>query len=670
MFRVRFVCAGLLAAAILANCQQLQQPVEATPAQKISVAIDTDKTGEPISKYIYGQFIEHLGRCIYGGIWAEMLEDRKFYYPVTDEFEPYSEESKEGGDFPVVTGSPWKVIGPAGSVKMITENSYVGEQTPEVELPGEGTACGIEQLELALIEGKEYTGRIVLAGRPEAAPIKVSLIWGGGKDDRETVTIDKIGSDFAKYPFKFKAGADTDNGKLQIIGHGKGKFKIGTVSLMPADNIKGMRADTLELLKQLNAPLYRWPGGNFVSGYDWRDGIGDPDKRPPKKNPAWTGLEHNDFGLDEFVAFCREVNAEPMIAVNTGFGDAHSAYEEVVYANGSVDTPMGKWRAENGHSTPYNVKFWCVGNEMYGAWQLGFMSLEHYTLKHNRFAKKMWKADPSIKLVGVGNTEDEESRQVSAKWSRVMLEKCANSMDLISEHWYVGFEYRDKTAEVIEHVAKPVRRTREKADYHRALRGKLDSLKGKDIRIALDEWNYWYGPHVYGELGVRYHMQDALGIAAGLHEMFRNSDLYYMANYAQTVNVIGCIKTTKTEAGFATTAMPLMLYRKYFGVIPVEVSGVPEPLDVVAAWTEGREAITIAVVNPTEKKYELKLDVKNAKLGNDGNVWWVQNSDPMAYNTPGQEPQVTIEEKAVSEITNKLSVPPLSISLYKVITMN
>ena len=420
MFRVRPACIAFLMAAILAGCQQLQQSVETTPAQEISVAIDTDKTGEPISKYIYGQFIEHLGRCIYGGIWAEMLEDRKFYYPVTDEFEPYSEESKEGGDFPVVTGSPWKVIGPVGTVKMITENSYVGEQTLEVELPhavpspgsstssvgeqtlevelpGEGTACGIEQLELALIKGKDYTGRVILAGSSEAVPIKVSLLWGGGKDDRETVTIDKIGSDFAKYPLSFKAGASTKNGRLQIVGLGEGSFKIGTVSLMPADNIKGMRADTLELLKQLNAPLYRWPGGNFVSGYDWRDGIGDPDKRPPRKNPAWTGLEHNDFGLDEFVAFCREVNAEPMIAVNTGFGDAHSAHEEVVYANGSVDTHMGKWRAQNGNPAPYNVEFWCVGNEMYGAWQLGFMSLEHYTLKHNRFAKKMWQADASIK---------------------------------------------------------------------------------------------------------------------------------------------------------------------------------------------------------------------------------------------------------------------------------
>ncbi len=628
------------------------------------VTIDAQKVREPISKYIYGQFIEHLGRCIYGGIWAEMLEDRKFYYPVTDEFKPYSRESEEGGDFPVVTGSPWKVIGKKGCVEMIAKDSYVGDQTPQIDL-GQGAACGIEQMELALIKNKEYTGRVVLAGDSNAGPIKVSLVWGKGKEQRQTVTIENITGEFVKYPFRFKAGETTDNGKIQIVGHGRGKFMIGTVSLMPADNVNGMRPDTLALLKELDAPLYRWPGGNFVSGYDWRDGIGDVDRRPPKKNPAWTGLEHNDFGLDEFVAFCREVNAEPMIAANTGFGDAHSAYEEVVYANGSVDTPMGRWRAQNGNPVPYNVEFWCVGNEMYGDWQLGFMALKHYTLKHNRFAKKMWKADPSIKLVGVGNTEDEEARQVSAQWSQVMLEKCANSMDLISEHWYVGFEYRDKTAPVIEHVAKPVRRTREKADYHRALRGKLDSLKGKDIRIALDEWNYWYGPHVYGELGVRYHMQDALGIAAGLHEMFRNSDLFYMANYAQTVNVIGCIKTTKTEAGFATTAMPLMLYRKHFGQIPVEISDAPEPLDIVAAWTKERDAITIAIVNPTRQEYQLAMDLKGANITGQGQKWVIAHDDPMAYNEPGKEPKVFMAESGVRGISDRLTVGPLSVTLYK-----
>ena len=136
---------------------------------------------------------------------------------------------------------------------------------------------------------------------------------------------------------------------------------------MPKDNIDGMRADTIKLLKELNAPVYRWPGGNFVSGYNWRDGIDpDRDKRPPRKNPAWTGVEHNDFGIHEYIAFCRLINTEPMISVNTGLGKVEEAAKEVEYANGSADTEMGKLRAKNGSKEPFNVQFWCVGNEMYG----------------------------------------------------------------------------------------------------------------------------------------------------------------------------------------------------------------------------------------------------------------------------------------------------------------
>ena len=118
--------------------------------------------------------------------------------------------------------------------------------------------------------------------------------------------------------------------------------------------------------------------------------------------------------------------------------------------------------------------------------------------------------------------------------------------------------------------------------------------KGKDIRIALDEWNYWYGPNEYGELGTRYFLQDGLGIAAGLHELFRNSDIFFMANYAQTVNVIGAIKTTATAAEMETTGLALALYRRQFGTLPVKVEGAPAPLDVAAALTADRSALTVA----------------------------------------------------------------------------
>jgi len=651
MCRVRFVCIGFLTVIILAGISgpAVAAPTDETSAQKPVVTIEAGKTGEPISKYIYGQFIEHLGRCIYGGIWAEMLEDRKFYYPVPADGPIWKEHEGAG----VLAGSPWGMKGSVGkTVTMTKDKAYCGEHSPRIEVTVK-SPLGIHQRGLGLVKGKKYTGYVVLAAEDADMDVEVYLGWARGSEGHQMVHMPRLSEDFKKYPFEFTCGGDTEDGCLEILVFGKGAVTVGSVSLMPADNIKGMRADTLKLLKELNAPIYRWPGGNFVSGYDWRDGLGDRDKRPPRKNPAWTGVEHNDFGLDEFVIFCREVGAEPLIVVNSGFGDDHSAAEEVEYANGPTDTPMGRWRALNGHPEPYNVRWWGIGNEMYGKWQLGHMSLEHYTQKHNLFAKAMRKVDPSIKLAAVGDT---------GNWSRGMLGSCADYMDLISEHFYRG-----EKESVIEHVRQTVDAIRSRVEAHYSYREKIESLKGKGIRIALDEWNYWHRPYVYeyGELGCRYTLKDALGIATGLHEMIRSSDMIYMANYAQTVNVIGCIKTTKTDAFFATTGLALKLYRNHFGTVPVTVTGNVEPLDVVAAWTEDCKAVTVAVVNPTAYTYEIALDVKDAQLTGSGQRWRISGPDAMAYNEPGKPPKVTIEEKPLPGTLDKLSVPPLSICLYK-----
>ena len=609
--------------------------------------IDAARMGEPVSVYIYGQFIEHLGRCIYGGIWAEMLEDRKFYYE------------------PGRRGSPWKLMGEASALSMDTETPYVGDHTPQWTLTG--AEAGLVQGGLGIVEGKAYVGRIVITGAASdngrtfnlsrilgvkgLGPVSISLVWGDGPQQRQTVSIKTVKGAWTTVPLSFTAGATTDDARLEIVGRGTGVLKIAAVSLMPADNIKGMRADTLALLKELNAPIYRWPGGNFVSGYEWRDGIGDPDRRPPRRNPAWQGIEHNDFGLDEFIAFCREIGTEPMIAVNTGFGDDFCGAQEVEYANGSPDTPMGKWRAKNGHREPYAVTWWCIGNEMYGNWQLGYMALNHYVIKHNRFAKAMRAVDPTIKLIGSGD---------AGSWSEGMLRNCADTMDLISEHWYVQ-ERRDVPA----HVRQTVTATRGKAEAHRRYRQEIPQIRDKDIRIALDEWNYWSGPHVFGELGTRYFHKDGLGIAAGLNEMIRNSDLFFMANYAQTVNVIGCIKTTKTAAAFETTGLPLKLYREHFGVIPVAIETDTYPLDAVAAWTEDRMAMTIAVVNPTDKEQTLPITVKGTQLAGTGTLWLIAHEDPMVYNEPGVEPRVVIKESQVTTVGDALILPPYSTSLYR-----
>jgi len=613
--------------------------------QELPVTIDAAKTGEPISRYIYGQFIEHLGRCIYGGIWAEMLEDRKFYHPITDEYQPYRPNRSIPKDSPyqVVGASPWQVIGEEGSVMMVKEDSFVGQHTPLI-LPG----SGIRQLDLGLVKNKQYSGYIFLKAKGKRANVTVSLVWGDNPQDRASVKL-SASKKYAKRSFKLSAGADTTSGKLEIKV-ADGACFVGTISLMPADNIEGMRADTLAVLKELNAPLYRWPGGNFVSGYDWRDGIGDRDRRPPRMNPAWTGVEHNDFGIHEFVHFCRFLDAEPLVTVNTGFGDAYSAAAELEYANGSTKTPMGALRAKNGDKKPFDVRYWCIGNEMWGKWQLGYMSLRHYVLKHNWVVDKMREVDPDIVPIASGN---------AGEWSRGLLKSCADHIDMMAEHFYC-----QEKPNLIEHIAWIAENIRSKVEFHKKLRGEVDTLKGKDIRIAMTEWNYWYGPHVFGELGTRYFHKDGLGIAKGLHEYYRNSDIIFMANYAQTVNVIGCIKTSKTAAALDTTGLVLKLYRNNYGTIPIEVAGDTEPVDVAAAWTTDRKAITISIVNPTEQEQTIKMDLKGAQLAGAGKLSMIAQPDPQAYNDPDEKPMVVIEEKQLSNVTNTLTVPALSASLY------
>lgn len=618
------------------------------------VSIDAAQVREPISPYIYGQFIEHLGRCIYGGIWAEMLEDRKFYFPVPADKEIWRLTREQAR---VLAASPWKVIGPQGTVEMVKQNAFVGDHTPQITAAGDGTAVGIYQEELGLVKGRAYAGYLYVAAEGKVAPVTVSLSWGQADTDKAVHTMKSVGAKYTKVSFKFTAGADSDNGRLAITASGKGKLKIGCVSLMPADNVEGFRKDTLELLRQLNAPVYRWPGGNFVSGYDWRDGLGDRDKRPTRTNPAWTGIETNDMGMHEFVRFCELIKTEPMIAVNTGFGDAYSAAAEVEYANGSANTPMGKLRARNGDPKPFNVKWWCVGNEMWGNWQLGYMQLRHYVLKHNWVEEKMRQVDPTIKTVGSGDVGNAGERS----WTRGMLTSCADHMDLISEHFYCR-----QREDIPQHVAQIPGNVKRIADAHRKLREELPSLKGKDVRIALDEWNYWYGPHVFGELGTRYFLKDALGIAAGLHEYFRNSDIIFMANYAQTVNVIGCIKTTKTAADFDSTALPLTLYRQHFGTIPVAVEHQAAPLDISAALTADKKALTVAVVNPTKDAAQLKLNLGSIKVAGQAQTWTIAGDDPLAYNQPGEPRKVDIREAGATDLAGVVSVKPLSITLWKV----
>ncbi len=667
-------------------CTAQTQPVHAT--------IDASKTSAPISKYIYGQFLEHIGGIVNNNIWAEMLDDRKFYFPINSH--PPAEAS--GPAWRRVTPRHWTPIGADEFVTMDTDHPYTGDHTPRVKLSS-SEAHGIQQAGLAVSKGKSYTGRVVLAGT-SGTTVKVSLIWGNAASDRQTVVISKVGSEYRKFPLTFQAQGDSDDGRLEIVGTGTDSFHVGAVSLMPADNVQGFRTEVVAALKQLHSGVYRWPGGNFVSGHEWRDAIGDPDKRPPIMDPVWHAVQPNDVGTDEFMTLCRLLEVEPYVTVNGGFGDAWSAAQLVEYANGAATTPMGKLRAANGHPEPYHIKFWGVGNEPWGEWQLGFMPVAQWELKHNMFAKAMRKVDPTIKLIAAGAMPDAMTGSKQAKrlngqivpdylspgdWSGNLLAHCLDNMDMLSEHFYsTGGKRTDlQTGEkvdtgpqsLIEWVRAPATQVRSKYEHYQEYLKRIPELKAKPVPISLDEWAYIGAPPNSYKVVPAY--------AWAFHEMFRHSDLYQLGAFTFATAMIS---EDRTDAVLNPTGLLFKMYREHFGAIPLQVSGdSPQPkpiypvggdqpsvnpgsdtypLDVSAALSDDHKTLTFAVLNPSDSEQRLNVSIDGAKLSNQGHLWRMAPSSVDATITVGQKPGVEVEEKEVTAVPDTVSVPPFSVNIY------
>ncbi len=673
-----------------------------TAPTPVNAVINAGKTLAPINPNLYGMFIEHAGSLVYRGMWAEMIDDRKFYDPITAQAGSTQPGARggRGGRF----GGParcWTHVGPAESVTMDTRYVYVGDHSPAVTLsPTEPR--GIRQAGLTLMCDKAYTGRIILAG-DSAAQVTISLVWGTGDADRQTLTISKLTPAYTKFPLTLKSPVDATDAQLEITATGPGTLRIGAVSLMPADNVEGWRPEVITVLKSLRSGVYRWPGGNFVSAHDWRDAIGDPDQRPPIWDPVWSALQPNDVGTDEFMTLCRLVEVEPYITVNSGFGEARSAAEYVEYANGPVTTRMGAMRAANGHPEPYHVKFWNIGNEMWGDWQFGYMPLSQYVHKHNLFAKAMRKVDPNIILIADGAMPDTMTgSKMSLKlgdklipnylgpadWTGAMFLNCLDYMDMISEHYYNYNSHfdlalakqvpNDPNEPLVDWMRRPANHIRIKYEAYQEYLNRIPALKNRPVPIALDEYAYAGG----GRGGGNYKVVPAY--AWNFHEMFRHSDLYQLA--ALTF-VTATYSAARGEAILNPTGMLFKFYRDYYGTIPVETTGnSPQPkpkdlpggeqpvvhagsdtfpLDVAAAWTADRKALTVAVINPTESAQILSLHIRGAELSGKGTLRCMAPPSLTANVVVGQEPGVKIEEQTLDAIPTSLTFAPFSVNIYE-----
>jgi alpha-L-arabinofuranosidase len=373
---------------------------------------------------------------------------------------------------------------------------------------------------------------------------------------------------------------------------------------------QGFRTDVIEAVRRLKPPLLRWPGGNFVSGYHFADGIGPVSSRPRRMDLAWHAEESNRFGTDEFMRYCELVGAEPYLCVNMGTGTMEEAQAWVEYCNGTGETYWANQRRANGHEEPYGVRLWGLGNEMYGAWQIGQLSAADYVAAARQFAKVMTWTDPHIELVSCGETGWSD-------WDRVVLEGLAEFVRYHSLHIYTGSN--DYWTNVLApHQAERALRITgaliEQVRYNQRIK--------HPIYVAYDEWNVWFREREGVEgLEERYTLADALAVATFLHGFVRHGSLVRVANLAQLVNVIAPIVTSPEGLFLQTIYHPLRLFADYLGETSLDVfvscdkheliqSPDPDPwpyrvadagpfpvLDAVATYSPVRREVMLSVIN-------------------------------------------------------------------------
>jgi alpha-N-arabinofuranosidase len=311
----------------------------------------------------------------------------------------------------------------------------------------------------------------------------------------------------------------------------------------------GFRRDVIEEVRKLGVPIVRYPGGNFVSGYNWLDGVGPRKERPRVLERAWNSIETNQFGTDEFVDWCRAVSTEPLLAVNLGTGTPEMAAALVEYCNLEKGTRWSDLRRAHGIEKPHSVKYWCLGNEMDGPWQIGHMPATEYGNKAADAARQMRTVDRSVQLIVCGSSHPAMGTYV--EWDRQVLEACYNEVDAISLHRYFNPE-REGEGDLGRALAINLfmdRQIEEIAAVCDLVRGR--KRQAKRLWLSFDEWNVWYrqtggdgrkqeAPRLLEEV---YDLQDALVVGGAINSLLRHADRVRVACLAQLINVIAPLVT-------------------------------------------------------------------------------------------------------------------------------
>src|SRR6058998_2013418 len=315
----------------------------------------------------------------------------------------------------------------------------------------------------------------------------------------------------------------------------------------------GFRKDVLAEVHQLGVPIIRYPGGNFVSGYDWLDGVGPKQERPRVLDKAWNSINTNQFGTNEFMAWCKAVGTEPLMGLNLGTGSTEMAAALVEYCNVGKGTRWSDLRRKHGIAEPYKVRHWCLGNEMDGPWQIGHMTASEYGMKAQDAARQMRYVDPSLQLIACGSSGP--FMPTYLEWDREVLEQCYQYVDGLSLHRYFTNSQQDTGGDSSKFLAMNLsmeQQIQETIAVCDLVRGQKRSPK--KLWLSFDEWNVWYrarsgdatnghrqeAPHLLEEV---YNLEDALLVGGLVNSLLRHADRVKVACLAQLINVIAPIMT-------------------------------------------------------------------------------------------------------------------------------
>ena len=627
------------------------------------IVIDASKIEGKISPMLYGQFDEIMYGGVKEGLWAELLRDRGFdEKPNAAGLPRYWERDPDDRDDDAIHFR-WD-----DTVYYPQAHATIPNHSLEMEVGStDGQRRGVYQADVPVRAGLRYDGYVWIKSEEFKGHMSVTLGRNeAGGEVYASADISNVGGDWKQYRFALTPGKADPLARFAILVYGKGRLWVDQVSLMPGDAVDGVRRDVLEKIKALRPAFIRWPGGNVAQDYHWMWGVGPRDQRTTWVNLSWGDeLEPSDFGTDEYIQLCRDLGAEPSLTVNVEGGGAtpEEAAAWVEYANGAASTKYGAMRAANGHREPFHVKYWEVGNEIWGSWVRGHSDAETYARNYLRYADAMKAVDPSIQLIAVGDNDLE--------WDRTVLKIAGQKIDHLAVHHYYGT--KEMEGDVRNLMAHPLHY----AELYNQLRSLIQELvPGREIKLAINEWN------TFLSLPEQHSMESAL-YAARLLNVFERSSLVAMSAVSDMVNGWsgGVIQASRHGVFVTPTYLVNELYAEHLGAVRV-ASSVQGPtfdstregksvpfLDVVASRTATGRQLFIKLVNTdTKNEVTTSVDIRGVAVGTLGTLETVSGG-PGAVNS-FESPRAIVISKSSLRTANsfRLRIPKASVSVVTVHT--